>query len=68
MEHIRVSDSDVLTAILTSDYFKESLSQRNIEDERAFYGYQRRLMDFQVETLESFFEQDLKDILENTEI
>jgi len=63
MEHVKVSKEEILTAILTSNYFKQALSERKVEEEITFYGHQTRTMDFLKETLEGFFDQDPTDIL-----
>jgi hypothetical protein len=63
MERVKVSKEEILTAILTSNYFKQALNERKVEEEIAFYGHQTRTMDFLKETLEGFFDQDPADIL-----
>jgi len=60
--------NQILNAILNSDYVKEQRKERDVKEEIDFYGYQKRTMDFELETLENFFNQDLEEILKVNEI
>lgn len=60
--------NQILNAIVNSDYIKEQRSERDVKGEIEFYGVQNCHTAFEVETLESFFEQDTEDMLKINEL
>lgn len=50
-------------AILASECVKELRKERNVQDEIEFYGVPQRATDFEKGNIESFFEQELEEIV-----
>lgn len=61
---MKAEDIDnLLNAILASTWFKEEQKNRDLKDEVDFYGHRLRTVEFEVDTLHSFFEQPAEEVL-----
>jgi len=53
----------ILNDVLQTDYIKAMRKERDVEDEIGFYGVQPRKTYFELSILDSFFEEDIEEIL-----
>jgi len=58
----------ILNAVMSSKLVRQALVQREIEDEIKFYGHRLRLVDFEAEVVDGFFEESIEEIVKVEEV
>jgi len=56
-------NKSMLERIFNSDFAKQWIADRDLEDEKEFYGTERTEQEWKSDLITEFFEQDLKDIV-----